>query len=117
MIQPMPLETERLWLRPVEMTHAPALQVLVSDRLIAATTMNIPHPYPDNGAVDWIQGVLDRRAAGTGDHTFTIIRKDGEVVMGGIGINPGPGGFSAEVGYWIGVPYPTTLPSPRKAKL
>ena len=50
------LETERLVLRPFEMADAPAVQVLASARQIADTTLNIPHPYPDDGAAAWVAG-------------------------------------------------------------
>jgi RimJ/RimL family protein N-acetyltransferase len=100
----MHLETERLRLRPAELADAPALQALVSDRRIAATTLNIPYPYPDNGALDWLQRLQERRAQGHEDVTFAIIRKSDSTLMGAVGIHPRHS-FQAEIGYWIGVPY------------
>ena len=44
MLQPT-LKTERLILRPLQMADAPDIERCASDRAIAATTLNIPHPY------------------------------------------------------------------------
>lgn len=102
--QPM-LETERLLLRPVELSDAPRIETLASAREIAATTLNIPHPYPEGGAIMWLQQVLEHRARGDTECTFGILRKTDTVLMGVIGIHPYPNGFSAELGYWIGVDF------------
>jgi RimJ/RimL family protein N-acetyltransferase len=99
------LETERLLLRPLEFGDAPRIQALASDRQIAATTLNIPYPYPEGGAEMWIQQVLEHRARGDADCTFGILRKTDNVLMGAVGIHPYPSGFRAELGYWIGVDY------------
>ncbi|MBZ0301170.1 MAG: GNAT family N-acetyltransferase [Anaerolineae bacterium] len=99
-----PLDTERLRLRLVERADAPALQALVSDRRIAETTLNIPYPYPESGAVDWITRVLERREQGQADCSFVILRRSDNVLLGAIGIHPDDA-FQAEIGYWMGVPY------------
>lgn len=99
------LKTERLLLRLIELADAPVIQRLVSDREIAAPTLNIPHPYPENGAVEFIQKSIEGRAQGHADFHFGIIRQSDEALMGMAGIHPRQHGYTAEIGYWLGVPY------------
>ena len=88
---------------PTALEHAPAIQRLASHPDVAATTL-IPHPYPEEGAVRFIEDVvLPDRAAGK-EHAFVIV-VDGEVV-GHISIkNVDTERGEAETGYWIGRPY------------
>lgn len=97
------LITERLILRGFSAEDALALQALVSDRRIAATTLNIPHPYPDDGALQFILGDQERRARGE-SFGFAITRRADGALLGGIGLHPLPP-QQAEVGYWVGVPH------------
>ncbi len=48
------LHTSRLMLRPFKMADAPAVQRLLAAREIAEMTANIPHPYEDGMAEEWI---------------------------------------------------------------
>ena len=48
------LATERLLLRPFALDDAAEVTRLVSDRRIADTTLNIPHPYDESTAIAWI---------------------------------------------------------------
>jgi [ribosomal protein S5]-alanine N-acetyltransferase len=98
------LETERLWLRPLTLADAPVIQSLVNDRRIAETTLNIPHPYPENGAADWIRRMRERRAQGYADYTFGIVRKPDMTLIGVVSIHVWRD-QRAEIGYWVGVDY------------
>ena len=44
---------KEIYIEPIALKHAPSIQKLASDPAISATT-TLPHPYPENGAVDWI---------------------------------------------------------------
>lgn len=98
------LETARLILRPFVIADAPDVERLAGDRAIADTTQNIPHPYPAGGAVQWIETHAGVWAAGEGA-PFAMTDRDTGAVMGGIGLVINATNASAELGYWIGVPY------------
>lgn len=89
-------------LEPISQAHAPEVQALASDPLIAATS-NVPHPYPSDGAVTWIRYTLAQRELGY-EINFAIIH-DGHLVgvCGVLNIASTP--RRGELGYWIGVPY------------
>ncbi|MEO8392775.1 MAG: GNAT family N-acetyltransferase [Chloroflexota bacterium] len=96
------LETERLILRPLAMSDAPTVRLLAGDYEVAKTTLNMPHPYPEDAAEAFIQSRIDNADKGS---VFGIVRKADQQLMGAMGIHP-EGRFSrAEMGYWLGVPY------------
>jgi ribosomal-protein-alanine N-acetyltransferase len=89
-------------LEPIDLAHAPAVQLLAADPLIAATS-NVPHPYPADGAVTWIKYTLGQREQGH-EVNFAIMDRDQLVgVCGVLNIEGVP--KRGELGYWIGVPY------------
>ncbi len=103
MIQPV-LETPRLLLRPFRETDIPAIVRLLQDPDIAKTTLNVPYPYAEKDARNWLEIQQQERRQGTG-YTFAIVlREDGEFV-GAIDIRPDMRHKKAEIGYWIGKRY------------
>jgi ribosomal-protein-alanine N-acetyltransferase len=105
MAQRPTLTTERLILRPFVLEDAADVQRLAGDRAIADTTLNIPHPYEDGMAEQWIsrhQGIFDEDKG----VTFAVTGKDGGHLIGAISLLGINRRFSrAELGYWIGKPY------------
>lgn len=95
------LTTERLILRPFEPEDAPVVQRLAGDRVVADTTERIPHPYEDGMAEAWIathpQQFLERKQC-----TFAIVLKDGQQVIGAVGLTLTVAHSRGELGYWIG---------------
>ena len=104
MTNPITLETPRLVLRPSAPSDAAEVQRLAGAREVAATTLNIPHPYPDGAAEAWIERQAKAWTEGTAA-TFLIVEREGEALVGGIGMRLVPDHRSAEMGYWIAVPH------------
>jgi [ribosomal protein S5]-alanine N-acetyltransferase len=98
------LTTERLILGPFTLQDAPAVKDLAGEREIAATTANIPHPYEDGMAEEWINTHQDAFDKGE-SVTFAIVRKADKQLIGAIGVHIYPINQLAEMGYWIGKPY------------
>lgn len=95
------LETERLRLRPFRLSDAAEVQQLAGDREVAKTTLNIPHPYEDGMAEDWIQRHAGWFVAGT-QVVFAIVLKESDALVGAIGLGVKAEHKRAEMGYWIG---------------
>lgn len=91
-------------LRPFELSDASEVQRLAGDRAIADTTLNIPHPYEDGMAEQWIASHQPKVEAGELCN-FAIVLECSEEMVGGIGLTIIPGFQRAELGYWIGKSY------------
>lgn len=98
------LSTTRLCLRPFNLEDAPHVQRLAGAPEVAATTLLIPHPYPDGAAEAWISAHDDARAAGR-DYTFAVVQSSDNTLVGAVGLHRNAVHNRAEIGYWIGVPY------------
>ncbi len=98
------LETERLLLRPFEPSDAKDVQHLAGDRAIADTTLNIPHPYEDGMAEEWISTHQPKFEAGGLVNFAIVLRGTGELI-GAMGLVIAARFERAELGYWIGKPY------------
>ena len=97
------LETKRLLLRPFSLEDAPRVYELASVAEVAATSLNIPHPYPEALAAEWIAG--HPQGAKKGMHVFALTRKHDGQVIGGVSLGITHRHNRAELGYWIGLPY------------
>lgn len=106
MMADMPvLTTERLILRPFTMADAADVQRLAGDSDVAAMTLNIPYPYPDGAAEEWIGTHAAAWESGHGI-TFAITRRDTGHLVGAISLmNIRRDHQRGEIGYWIGKPY------------
>lgn len=71
------LETPRLILRPIALSDAPAIQKHFNNwNIISQLSTNVPWPYPDDGAEDFIQSQLPIIAAGE-KHIWVLVSKLG----------------------------------------
>ena len=113
------LETERLLLRPFNLDDAATVQRLAGRHEIADTTDNVPHPYEDGMAEEWIATHAEERESGTG-YPFAITLKapteqysisesgttpKNDTIVGAISLFVTQEHNRAEIGYWVGVPY------------
>ncbi len=101
---PIPtITTERLKLRPFEVTDARSIQRLAGAEEIAATTLNIPHPYKRGMAEGWMRG----QAADWHERTNLVlaITTENNGLVGAISLKLEITHRRAELGYWIGVPF------------
>ena len=101
--QPL-LVTERLLLRPFTLTDAPVVQRLAGDYEVASRTLEIPYPYPDGAAEDWI--ATHRPGFEKGMHAiYAITLAPDRNLVGAVGlaeVNRRHG--RAELGYWVAKP-------------
>ena len=98
------IETERLILRPFELSDAKDVQRLAGDWAIADTTLNVPYPYEDGMAEQWISTHEQKFEAGELAN-FAIVFRAGGTLIGAIGLRIVQRFDRAELGYWIGKPY------------
>ena len=98
------IETERLRLRPYTLDDASELQSLIGEWDIASTTLNIPHPYEDGMAEEWINKHQENYDRGE-QVQFAIVNGKRGFFIGGIGLNINKEYESTEIGYWIAKPY------------
>lgn len=99
------LSTGRLILRPFTLADAPDVQHLAGDAAIAATTLNIPHPYEDGMAEDWIRS---HRALfeDDGEVVYAVILRETDELVGAISLlEIDHRHRRAELGYWVGKPF------------
>ena len=94
------LETERLVLRPYALADAPSVQRMCGDRAIAATTLAIPHPYPDGAAEQWLSTHAESFRQGTEAILAITLKPDGQVV-GSIALSINKNHQRGELGYMV----------------
>jgi [ribosomal protein S5]-alanine N-acetyltransferase len=92
------ISTQRLVLRPPELSDAARIALLAGDYDVASMTGTILHPYSEQMAAEWVASTL----AGEEGVVFAILSSG--ALIGCTGYRA----FSAEraeLGYWIGKPY------------
>ena len=97
-------KTERLQLRPFRLNDSTRVQKLAGDWDVAKTTANIPHPYDDGMAEEWIS--THSESFEKKEHaTFAIELISDQILIGAISLDLHLNHEWAELGYWIGKPY------------
>ena len=98
------LETERLWLRPLELADAEQVQQLFPHWEIVRLLANVvPWPYPADGARQYYEK-LALPAIARGDEWHWTLRRKAEPgqVIGAIGLCKGE---DKNRGFWLGLPW------------
>jgi RimJ/RimL family protein N-acetyltransferase len=99
------LETERLILRPLKVEDEETIYQYVKDYDIARWTINIPHPYPRDGAISFIRqatGLMDEGLC----YELAILLKSNQEIVGVVSfVKVNKTHRNAELGYWVGKPY------------
>ncbi|HHW95861.1 MAG: GNAT family N-acetyltransferase [Myxococcota bacterium] len=99
------LYTKRLILRPQQLTDIPELVRWAGDFEVADTALNIPHPYNDEAAIQWINYSLESWK-NQQQAVFAIEFKYKPGLIGVIGLaSIDYRHRNAEMGYWLGVPF------------
>lgn len=99
------LRTERLTLRPLELSDAARFSALSSDPGVARMTCGLPSPNPPIAAEGWI--LLRQARAGLGVEQTFAIDLAGHGLIGAMGVSRRSSDKRAgwEIGYWLGRPY------------
>lgn len=96
------LETERLLLRPIEATDAPAIQRQFPDlELVKYLHAGVPWPYPEDGAATYVAKCLDQRTRGVKFHWGIELKAGGDEVIGVIDLWPFDGETRSMRGFWL----------------
>jgi RimJ/RimL family protein N-acetyltransferase len=101
---PCELRTARLLLRFHKQEDIPAVVRLAGAREVAATTLNIPHPYTDEDARKFLVESAEGFRAGR-SVSFAICKLPSGELCGGAGLAISETHQRAELGYWIAVPF------------
>jgi len=98
------IRTQRLRLRRFTLADVDDVCRLAGDADVAATTLRIPHPYPEGQAEVWISSHEARIERGSGRDWAITLRDTGELV-GSISLEIERDHDHAELGFWIGKPH------------
>ena len=100
----LPLETERLRLRPARLDDAAWIEPLVSEHEVSRHTTRVPYPYPAGEAAQFVVRSLENLAHGT-SLSLAIEDKKSDRPMGFIALGLDAIRNEGELGYWLGQPY------------
>ncbi len=98
------LQTPRLILRAFKLEDAKVVAELANDKEIALNTENLPFPYDEHMAADWIDN-LDNYYLQNKMLTLAITLRKNNAVIGAIGFDITSKNDHAELGYWLGRPF------------
>ena len=96
------LETERLILRPMEERDAPAIQRIFPQwEVVKHLNVQIPWPYPDDGAATNMVESLAQRARGEKFFWAITLKGGDDELRGRIDLWPGDAGNRDSRGFWL----------------
>lgn len=99
------LETERSVLKPISQDDAQEIYENVKQYDIARWMINLPHPYPEDGAIKYIKEATELMKKGI-SYEFPIrLKSTGELVGVMAILKVDKKNKNAELGYWIAKKY------------
>jgi len=101
----LPLETERLMLRPYVRDDAPEITRLLNDVEMARFLMVIPHPFVEFDARTLVKAAWRRLTGGRGFDLLVTIKDGDDKPVGSAGVGLHDEGRRGELGFWIGRDY------------
>ena len=100
-------------LRPLQAADDREIVRYCSDEALARYTLNIPHPYPPEGARDWLALSWRKAALGLGwSWAITLPEEQGAALVGVISLH-----WNGELAWWVGVPWQNRGLATRAARL
>ncbi len=99
------IETERLILRPFQLSDGKEVQRLSGAKEIVSTTLNIPYPYEDGKAEEWISKHQEKFDTGKEVQFAITMKSDGKLISAISLMGISERHSHAEIGFWIGRPY------------
>jgi RimJ/RimL family protein N-acetyltransferase len=100
-------------LRPLQAADDREIARYCSDEALARYTLNIPHPYPPEGARDWLALSWRKAALGLGwSWAIALPEEQGAALVGVISLH-----WNGELAWWVGVPWQNRGLATRSAEL
>ena len=96
---------KKIIIRKLKLSDANGIYYNVKDKTIVKWTLNIPHPYPKNGARKFIRHEIYKIKKKKG-YAFGITLRNADRVIGVISLfKIDQSNKNAELGYWLGKKY------------
>ncbi len=95
------LETDRLILRPFQLSDAEKVSLYCNNIRLAKSTLALPYPYPLESAINWISMHADWFNQDIRYEFAVTLKKTGEL-LGAVGLGNNKVWKNGEIGYWIG---------------
>jgi RimJ/RimL family protein N-acetyltransferase len=101
------IQTQRLVLRPLALSDAPAIQRHFNNwNIIRNLASVVPWPYPDDGAESFIRLQLNKIAAGEAIYQWVLVLRSGDgEAIGAIAFRPHVENPKGHRGFWLAEPY------------
>ena len=101
------IETQRLILRPLALSDAPAIQRHFNNwNIIRNLALVVPWPYPDDGAETFNRRELGKIAAGEEVYQWVLVLRSGDgEAIGNINFRPRTDSAKGNRGFWLAEPY------------
>lgn len=101
------IQTERLILRPLARSDAPAIQRHFNNwNIVKNLATVVPWPYPDDGAETFVKQELGKIAAGEEIYQWVLVLRSGDgEAIGNIRFDPRVDHPTGNRGFWLAEPY------------